>query len=587
MIWSGGEGDPVLGVTIEGKHYGIFAPAGSKWEGLQSAQWTCKTENTYFSVAALPDRKPETLALFANVAHCHVTNTEVRWQYQPSSSEVTTEFRFTTKVWEGSGKGTIFALYPHQWRNCNAPLLPLQYASVRGAMKLGAGESFITTMKYPGILPALPVSSTLPPEQLSAMIADDAGPLGDPRDTYWEGKQLGRLATLLGVADAAGLASEAARIHEQLASRLEAWFTARPGENKEVFAYEESWGTVIGYPASYGSDDQLNDHHFHYGYFIRAAAEIARRDPAWAADERWGSMVRLLIRDIAAPNRGDSLFPFLRTFDHYAGHTWASGHARFGDGNNNESSSEALNAWAGIVLFGEATGDKPLRDLGVWLFTTELHAVEENWFDVHGDNFAEGYTHPVVTMVWGGKGVHGTWFSANPEAIYGINWLPFTAASVYLGRFPRHAEVSYRSLLAENLADDRAKAAKSGKPAPSGDGSAWDSWPDLMRMYRGLSDPEDALRQQAAAEAAGPLDIEAGNSRTNLLHWLHSLRELGRVERSVTANTSCYAVFQKGARRTYLAWNLTGQSVEVRFSDGARLTVPAGKSARTSTETER
>src|SRR5688572_31565583 len=57
--------------------------------------------------------------------------------------------------------------------------------------------------------------------------------------------------------------------------------------------------------------------------------------------------------DIASPDRQDKLFPFLRNFDPYAGHSWASGHARFGDGNNNESSSEAMNAWYGMILFGQ------------------------------------------------------------------------------------------------------------------------------------------------------------------------------------------------------------------------------------------
>ncbi|MEZ5302681.1 MAG: glycosyl hydrolase [Verrucomicrobiales bacterium] len=111
-------------------------------------------------------------------------------------------------------------------------------------------------------------------------------------------------------------------------------------------------GTLIGYPASYGSEDQLNDHHFHYGYFLRAAAEVARRDPAWA--NGWGGMVGELIRDIACPDRGDARYPFLRNFDPYAGHTWASA-VKFADGNNNESSSEAIPLGRGLVLWAEFT----------------------------------------------------------------------------------------------------------------------------------------------------------------------------------------------------------------------------------------
>jgi len=61
----------------------------------------------------------------------------------------------------------------------------------------------------------------------------------------------------------------------------------------------------------------------------------------------------------------DPRFPFLAQLRiPYAGHSWACGHARFGDGNNQESSSEAMNAWCGLILWGTATGDTALRDLG-------------------------------------------------------------------------------------------------------------------------------------------------------------------------------------------------------------------------------
>ena len=39
-------------------------------------------------------------------------------------------------------------------------------------------------------------------------------------------------------------------------------------------------------------------------------------------------MVDLLIRDANNYDRTDTRFPYLRDFDIYAGHDWASGHAR-------------------------------------------------------------------------------------------------------------------------------------------------------------------------------------------------------------------------------------------------------------------
>src|SRR5262249_55931808 len=159
----------------------------------------------------------------------------------------------------------------------------------------------------------------------------------------------------------------------------------------------------------------------------RAAAEVARLDPQWA--KQWGPMVELLIRDIASRDRKDAMFPYLRCFDKYAGHSWASGDSAFADGNNQESSSESLNAWYGLMLWGEATGDAATRDLGVFLFNTERTAVEEYWFDVAGTNYPKDFPQVALGMVWGGKGAFGTWFSADIDCIHGINWLPFTPAS--------------------------------------------------------------------------------------------------------------------------------------------------------------
>ena len=61
-----------------------------------------------------------------------------------------------------------------------------------------------------------------------------------------------------------------------------------------------------------------------------------------------------LVSDIATTTRGGTAFPFLRNFDPYEGHSWASGVGLGDAGNNQEPSSEAVNAWAGLILWGEA-----------------------------------------------------------------------------------------------------------------------------------------------------------------------------------------------------------------------------------------
>lgn len=68
---------------------------------------------------------------------------------------------------------------------------------------------------------------------------------------------------------------------------------------------------------------QYNDHHFHYGYHILAAAAIAHLDPSWLSANK--DYVNALVRDVANPSTQDTYFPTWRAFDWYHGHSWAHG----------------------------------------------------------------------------------------------------------------------------------------------------------------------------------------------------------------------------------------------------------------------
>ena len=41
-----------------------------------------------------------------------------------------------------------------------------------------------------------------------------------------------------------------------------------------------------------------------------------------------------------------------------------------------------------------------------------------------------------MSMLFGGKYAHNTWWTDEPRQIHGINLLPITTASMYLGRDP-------------------------------------------------------------------------------------------------------------------------------------------------------
>lgn len=558
-VWSGGADSAVLGITIEGAHYGLFGPSGSTWSGIGTGTLTNDLNGEdYFSIAVLPEASEAALSKFQQYAYSHVTDSKAEYVYDESRGEVNTTFTVTTSAKEGNESGTIFALYPHQWKNSQDDVLSYTYPSVRGLMKTVEGTAFQTNMKFTGVLPSLPDLGSYDKNTLNDYVNEAAAEVySDAPDTYWIGKRLGKLATLAPIADQVGNTAAADQFRSELKSWLEDWFTASDSAGNlkagTLFYYDNNWGTVIGYPDSYGSALELNDHHFHYGYFIKAAAEIARTDKAWASDANYGGMVKLLISDIANTDRQDSMFPYLRNFDPYAGHSWASGHARFGDGNNNESSSEGMNAWAGMILWGEATGNKSIRDAGIYLYTTEMNAIQEYWFDVEGTNHPEGFTRETASMIWGGKTVgNSTWWTANPAEVHGINWLPFSAASLYLTQYPDYAESNYNALLSES-------------------GGNFSPWEDLVYMYRAISDPAEAIAKFTSQVSA--LTPEGGNSKANAYHWIYNLDALGNADPTITADYPIYAVFNKNGVKTYVVYNMTDTAITVGFSDGHTVTV--------------
>jgi hypothetical protein len=75
--------------------------------------------------------------------------------------------------------------------------------------------------------------------------------------------------------------------------------------------------------------------------------------------------------------------------------------------------------------------------------------------------------------------------------------------------------------------------------------------------------------------------VEIGSSRSYTLHYMLSLEAKGTPDFSITADTPLHAVFKRAdGTRTYLAFNARKTPLEVRFSDGKRLTVQPGTLGR-------
>lgn len=554
----------VLGITIQGRHYGIFAPTGSSWTGSGPLQSSLNGQD-YLSIALLPDAQPSTLELFRQHAYAFVTDSRVEWHYDEATASVQTIYSYETELKETVGSNvneTLTALYRHQWLNTSSPLTNHSYASPRGEMKLYAGNSFTTDLRFSGVLPALPDRGDYNRADLLAMVeaaATETLPVGP---TYENGKLIARFSNLVHIADQLGATAERDHFLAEIKNRLEEWFTVG---GEQEYSYDANWDVLTGYPSGYGADNQINDHHFHSAYAIMSAATVARYDSTWASQDHWGGMVNLLVRDANNWDRTDTRFPFLRSHDAYAGHSWAAGHGDFGDGNNQESSSESMNFATAAILWGEATGQTDIRDLGVFLHATETTAVEQYWFDVDDAVFPAAYPHVAIGMVWGGKGVHSTWFGANPEFIHGINILPVTAGSLYLGRHPDYVLANYAEIVAE----------RSGQPI---------IWQDILWQFLSLGDPDLALSHYFADSGYEPFD---GESRAHTMHWLFNIKKMGRVETTIFADTPTYAVFRDpSGDLTYVAYNAGSQARLVTFTDGFFMTVGPRELGSFSTSTQ-
>ncbi len=103
----------------------------------------------------------------------------------------------------------------------------------------------------------------------------------------------------------------------------------------------------------------------------------------------------------------------------------------------------------------------------------------------------------MASIIWGGKVDFATWFSNNPNEIYGIQLLPFTPGSSYLGHLPD---------IAPYFADLQAQ----------GGGSNGD-WGDLLLMWKSYYYPSQALAQKNSVSMAN-----MNSSRSLFLYMLYA-----------------------------------------------------------------
>ena len=287
--------------------------------------------------------------------------------------------------------------------------------------------------------------------------------------------------------------SEIESLLDELQESVEIFLT--PGGKAEKggeaeFLFDESWGGFVNCGCKYTFDKEspdkgtcsnvfpscpaladvnedfgngfYNDHHFHYGYHIYAAAVVAKHRPEWG--RRMYERVLLYVRDIANPSVYDKNFPMFRQKDFYLGNSWAAGLMSMElspHGREQESSSEAIAAFEGVSLFGAAMMNafkddaenlesaRMVRNVGEFLTSMEVEAANRYWhvwgehegstsnsstvkdstLTTHMNTYPSQYTKKVVGMMHDTMASFQTWFAPQDVVSYGIQLIPFTAVA--------------------------------------------------------------------------------------------------------------------------------------------------------------
>mmetsp|Transcript_20014 Transcript_20014/g.37971 ORF Transcript_20014/g.37971 Transcript_20014/m.37971 type:complete len:1122 (-) Transcript_20014:162-3527(-) len=376
---------------------------------------------------------------------------------------------------------------------------------------------------------------------------------------------------------------EAESLLDDLQKAVEIWLKPGGKENggaEAEFLYDSSWGGFVNCGCDYVFEEGnagngtcenefpdcpaledvnvdfgngwYNDHHFHYGYHIFAAAVVAKHRPEWGRE--YFEHVLLYIRDIANPSSEDGFFPMYRQKDWFLGNSWAAGLMSMElspHGREQESSSEAIAAFEGIALYGSAMMNAfadhdemratatLVRDLGEFLTAMEVDAANRFWHiwnskdvgddsntdssgnesstkrHLHVSNYPAAYPKPVVGMMYETMASFQTWFAPEDVVSYGIQLIPLTAVA------ERRDDPEWVEILYPIYAD----ACEAANKANDGfcDDNGWSIVQAGLLAEIGRID--DALEMTAQVPDEVFLsDGACGNSRTNTI-WFVSTRK--------------------------------------------------------------
>jgi endoglucanase Acf2 len=506
-------------IAASGRLYAVFTARETEFaESGGRITLNSPADKSFAAVAAI--KNTADLPAFEQCAFSVPRDSRMDWSYDARRGKVTTKWTVKTEpLLPGKADAVMQGWLAHHWRDAasTTKLTGPEYLTSRGLLRTSLGNGFEWVYDFDGFLPNLPApqprsgAHDFDPQRMERLLEDCAKNPKYGDDSYWGGKDLLRFAQYLQMARELKSPTYS-RLRELSRKSLADWLTYTPGEKAHYFTRYPNWHALIGIKDSYDSA-RFNDQHFHYGYLVLSAALLGMEDRQFLAD--YQEMLRLVAKQYANWDRSDRRFPRLRTMDVWAGHSWAGGLGSPG-GNNQESSSEAMQSWIGLYLLGTVLDDAEMTAAGAMGYSMESRATMEYWFNMHGDILPAEYKHPIVGVLWSGGQVYGTYFSGDPGWIYGIQCLPQSPGLDYLVRDQKFAAKVFR----EALAARKAKEASDDLAAMGDLGS-------VLLAQASLVDPKGAAAQFDRLWEAGSPIVQKHSGAGTTYYNAHSYCNLG------------------------------------------------------------
>ena len=457
---------------------------------------------------------------YDQAAGMYVTDFQVRGVSDGSSA--TYEFSYTTQGESASGCTMIFALPHHE--SSFSDIMQDSYTGIQLlSTTKGLMNGYLTTalqfsaslnkqvswLPWSSQLGSTPLEYSAEQLQLLAEVANTELQVSISEsisglNTYYLGKIIDKYSYIL--LTVSEIIQDEATTNSTLENMKSAFDILLQNEQLYPLVYDTKFNGIVSSGDWDSTSTQYdfgntyyNDHHFHYGYIIHAAAVIGYVDSklggTWATDNK--DWVNSLVRDVANPSDSDQYFPQSRMFDWFNGHSWAAGLYENGNGKNEESSSEDYNFAYGMKLWGATIGDLSMELRGDLMISIMKDSMND-YFYYQDDNTVEPEEiigNKVSGILFDNIIDYTTYFGTNIEYIHGIHMLPITPVS---------SNIRLESFVSEEW---QTKISPIISSLESG-------WAGILRLNQALFDPVDSYAFFSASDFDSTTYLDNGMSRT-------------------------------------------------------------------------